>query len=77
MEPQQVYDWKCKEERNKWTQAGRLARSTVTIAAIAYECGFNSLATFQRCFKQFTGITPSKYQNTLNADLTYRRNSDH
>ena len=34
-----------------------------TIAAIAYECGFNSLATFQRCFKQFTGTTPSKYQN--------------
>lgn len=32
-----------------------------TIAAIAYECGFNSLATFQRCFKQFTGITPSQY----------------
>lgn len=32
-----------------------------TIAAIAYECGFNSLATFQRCFKQFSGITPSQY----------------
>lgn len=32
-----------------------------TIAAIAYECGFNSLATFQRCFKQFAGITPSQY----------------
>lgn len=32
-----------------------------TIAAIAYECGFNSLATFQRCFKQHCGITPSRY----------------
>ncbi|WP_157799021.1 helix-turn-helix domain-containing protein [Mucilaginibacter auburnensis] len=32
-----------------------------TIAAIAYECGFNSLATFQRCFKQFAGITPSQF----------------
>jgi len=33
-----------------------------TIAAIAHDCGFNSLATFQRCFKQFTGFTPSQYQ---------------
>jgi AraC-like DNA-binding protein len=32
-----------------------------TIAAIAFDCGFNSLATFQRCFKQFTGSTPSQY----------------
>jgi len=34
-----------------------------TIAAIAFDCGFNSLATFQRVFKQFTGITPSKFQS--------------
>ena len=34
-----------------------------TIAAIAFDCGFNSIATFQRCFKQLTGITPSAYQN--------------
>ena len=36
-----------------------------TIAAIAFESGFNSLATFQRCFKQFAGITPSQYLNGL------------
>jgi AraC-like DNA-binding protein len=36
-----------------------------TIAAVAFDCGFNSLATFQRCFKQFTGITPTQYQNGL------------
>ena len=35
-----------------------------TIAAIAFDCGFNSVATFQRVFKQFTGTTPSKFQNT-------------
>lgn len=34
-----------------------------TIAAVALECGFNSLATFQRVFKQTTGVTPSQYQN--------------
>ena len=34
-----------------------------TIAAIAFDCGFNSLPTFQRVFKQLTGTTPSSYQN--------------
>jgi AraC-like DNA-binding protein len=34
-----------------------------TIAAVALECGFNSLATFQRVFKQTTGVTPSQYQS--------------
>ena len=42
-----------------------------TIAAIAADCGFNSLATFQRCFKQFTGITPSQYQNSLKPQNHY------
>lgn len=40
-----------------------------TIAAIAFDCGFNSLPTFQRCFKQFTGLTPSQYQNTLKLSI--------
>ena len=42
-----------------------------TIAAIAADCGFNSLATFQRCFKQFTGSTPSQYQNSLKPQNHY------
>ncbi|WP_299291172.1 helix-turn-helix domain-containing protein [uncultured Mucilaginibacter sp.] len=41
------------------------AHSAFTISAIAFDCGFNSLATFQRAFKQFAGITPSQYQNNL------------
>lgn len=34
----------------------------LSIAGIAFECGFNSLTTFQRAFKQFSGLTPSQYQ---------------
>ena len=32
-----------------------------TIAGIAYECGFNSLPTFQRAFKAITGETPREF----------------
>lgn len=33
----------------------------LTIPGIAMECGFSSAATFQRIFKQLTGITPSRF----------------
>lgn len=35
--------------------------SNLTISGMAAECGFSSPATFQRIFKQMTGITPSQY----------------
>ena len=38
----------------------------LTIAGLAYECGFNSLPTFQRAFKAVMGQTPKEFlsQNT-------------
>lgn len=33
----------------------------LTITGIAFECGFNSQATFQRTFKQFTGFSPTEF----------------
>lgn len=33
----------------------------LTLTGIAFECGFNSQATFQRTFKQFTQLTPKAY----------------
>lgn len=35
----------------------------LTILAIAFDCGFNSKSTFNRIFKQKTGLTPSEYKN--------------
>lgn len=40
----------------------------LTIAGVAAECGFNSQATFQRIFKEKTGMSPSAYlQSTAKA----------
>ena len=36
-----------------------------TIAGVAFECGFNSQATFQRTFKQITGLSPSEFRDTV------------
>lgn len=35
--------------------------ASLTIPGIAMECGFSSVATFQRMFKQLTGATPSRF----------------
>jgi AraC-like DNA-binding protein len=36
-----------------------------TLLAVAYDCGFNSKATFNRAFKKFTGISPKEFQDNL------------
>lgn len=36
-----------------------------TILAIAFECGFNSKASFNRIFKEYTGLTPGEVRNKL------------
>ncbi|WP_379092581.1 helix-turn-helix domain-containing protein [Pedobacter sp. UC225_65] len=37
----------------------------LTITGIALECGFNSQATFQRVFKESTGLSPSKFRKMI------------
>jgi AraC-like DNA-binding protein len=32
------------------------------LLAVAFECGFNSKATFNRAFKKFTGVSPKEFQ---------------
>ncbi|WP_421826307.1 helix-turn-helix domain-containing protein [Larkinella sp.] len=39
------------------------ASANLTLTGIAFECGFNSQATFQRTFKQMTGHSPKEYLN--------------
>ncbi len=35
-----------------------------TLLAVAFDCGFNSKATFNRAFKKFTGQSPSRFEGT-------------
>ena len=39
--------------------------SSRTLLGIAFESGFNSKSSFNRIFKEFTGLTPSKYKKLL------------
>ena len=48
----------------RMTRAAELLRSgeMITVAEVAYKVGFSDSLYFSRCFKQYFGITPSKYQ---------------
>ena len=37
----------------------------LTVSAIAYDCGFNTLSSFNQAFKRFTNTTPSAYRKQL------------
>jgi len=37
----------------------------LTLLGIAYDSGFNSKATFNRVFKNTTGLTPSEYKSSI------------
>lgn len=37
--------------------------NNLTLMGIAYDCGFNAKATFNRVFKKTTGLTPGEYKN--------------
>ena len=40
--------------------------SHLKIAAIAFDCGFGAISTFNTAFKEFTGISPKEYRTNHN-----------
>lgn len=36
-----------------------------TIGALAYECGFNNISNFNRCFRALKGMTPREYRKKI------------
>ena len=52
-----VNTYRIEEVKKKLQQ-----RNNYSLISIAFECGFNSKASFNRIFKKQTGMTPSEYQ---------------
>ena len=46
-------------------QCQDIKNNPLTLIAIAYDCGFNSKATFNRVFKKTTNLTPSQYKGSV------------
>jgi len=46
-----------------------LRSSPLPVLQIAYDCGFSSLRSFNRNFKQITGVTPSKYRECERSEI--------
>lgn len=57
-----INTYRVDEFKHKITQS---ENEKYTLIALAYECGFQSKASFNRVFKQQTGMAPSKYKNSL------------
>lgn len=47
----------------------RLAKEAGAITTIAFDVGFNSIASFNRVFKANTGMSPSEYRETMLKDI--------
>lgn len=45
------------------------AHDHLTIASIAYDCGFNSLSAFNNAFRKFSNMSPSQYRSKMLADV--------
>lgn len=43
-----------------------LSENNMNIVEVAFECGFNSLANFNRQFKKYKKMTPSQYRKVVN-----------
>ncbi len=55
------------EEVKKTLKSGNATDET--FLSIAFDCGFNSKATFNRAFKKFTGISPRKFMESENEKI--------
>lgn len=54
-----INEFRIKEVKEKLS-SGEAEKTT--LLGIAYDCGFNSKATFNRAFKKFAGVSPKEFQ---------------
>ncbi|MEM7381004.1 MAG: AraC family transcriptional regulator [Bacteroidota bacterium] len=58
-----INSYRVEEARSKLRSA---SNHNIKIAQIAFECGFNSLSSFNASFKKHTGTTPSRFRDHRN-----------
>lgn len=54
------YDYLCKK---RITIAEKMLTQNIPVTTIAYQTGFNTPSAFCRCFKKYTGYSPSEFRN--------------
>ena len=63
---QLINEYRINEVKEKF---GNREYNNFTLLGIAFECGFNSKSTFNRIFKEETGLTPSAYIKKIQGDF--------
>ena len=53
-----VNEFRIAEVKQKLQNGGA---ENLTLLAVAFDCGFNSKATFNRAFRKFTGVSPKEF----------------
>lgn len=61
-----VNEFRITEVKNKLQNGGS---ENLTLLAVAFDCGFNSKATFNRAFKKFTGVSPKEFQENVKINV--------
>lgn len=61
--PQLLHEFRVNDAKNL------LIETNADIATITYEFGFNSVATFNRVFKEFTGKSPTEFRKETRTDI--------
>ncbi|MCI5959700.1 MAG: AraC family transcriptional regulator [Lachnospiraceae bacterium] len=54
------YDYLCKK---RITRAQEMLAENIPVTTIAYQTGFNTPSAFCRCFKKYTGYSPSEFRS--------------
>lgn len=59
------YDYLCQK---RIIEAKKLLISNAPVTEVAFQVGFNNLTTFCRCFKKYTGCSPTQYKNKISKE---------
>lgn len=59
------YDYLCSK---RILEAKKLLLTNTPVTDVAFQVGFNNLTTFCRCFKKYSGCSPTQYKNKISKE---------